>query len=91
MGIFGGGKTILLFGLPPGYTSSRNRFCSLNMWPPKNMVLAEFFKPMEKRAKPLRSSLQRYFYLPGHSGVSEVDSLLRERPGAFPFDMEDKF
>jgi hypothetical protein len=55
------------------------------------MFLAEFFKPTEKTAKSLRSAFLNIFYLPGHSGVSEADSLLRERPGAFPFDMEDKF
>jgi len=45
---------------------------------------------MKKTAKVLRSSLEKYFYLPGHSAVSETDLLQRERPGAFPFDMEDE-
>jgi hypothetical protein len=52
------------------------------------MFLAEFFKPMEKTAKFLSGSLEKIGYFPGHSGVSEAGSLLRERPGAFPFDME---
>jgi hypothetical protein len=60
------------------------------MKPPKNMFLAEFFKQMKKTAKVSRSSLAINFYLPGHSAVSDTDSLLRERPGAFPFDMEDE-
>jgi hypothetical protein len=55
------------------------------------MFLAEFFKEMKKTAKVLRSSLEINCQLPGHSEVSETDSLLRERPGAFPFDMENKF
>jgi hypothetical protein len=55
------------------------------------MFLAEFFKEMKKSAKVLRSSLEINCPLPGHSEVSETDSLLRERPGAFPFDMENTF
>jgi hypothetical protein len=55
------------------------------------MSLAEFFKEMKKTAKVLRSSLEINGQLPGHSEVSETDSLQRERPGAFPFNMENKF
>jgi hypothetical protein len=54
----GGGKTTLLFGLPPGYTSSRKRFCSLNMEPPKNIFLAESFRRIQKMKKSARSSLE---------------------------------
>jgi hypothetical protein len=58
------------------------------MKPPKNISLAEFFKQMKKMAKVSRNSLAINFYLPGHGAVSEADSILRERLGAFPFDME---
>jgi len=57
---------------------------------PKDMFLAESFEQMKKTAKLSRSSLELNCYLPGHNEVSETDSLLRERPGTFPFDMEDK-
>jgi hypothetical protein len=36
--ILGGGKTTLLLGLPPVFTSSRKRYCSLIMMPPKNVA-----------------------------------------------------
>src|SRR4029077_10354023 len=89
--ILGGGKTKLHFGLPPGYTSSRKRYCSLNMKPPKNIFLAEFCKQMKKTAKVPRSSLAINFYLPGHCAVSDTDSLLRERLGQSLSTWKTKF
>jgi hypothetical protein len=60
------------------------------MNPPKNMFVAESFRQMKKTATVLRSSLEKNCYLPGHNEVSKADLLPRERPGTFPFDMEDK-
>jgi hypothetical protein len=60
------------------------------MKPPINIFLAEFFKQMKKTAKGPQCLLDINFYLPGHGGVSETESLMRERLGAIPFDMEDK-
>jgi hypothetical protein len=54
------------------------------------MFFAESFQQMKKTAKFYRKSLEINFYLQGHNGVSETGSLLRERLGAFPFDVEDE-
>jgi hypothetical protein len=60
------------------------------MKPPDINVPSRILQTNEENCKVLSKLTRKIFYLPGHSEVSKTGSLLRERPGAFPFDMEDK-
>src|SRR5216683_6541323 len=60
---WGGGKITLLFGLPPEYTSSRKRYCSLIMKPPKNMLLAESAKRIKGNGRAFTTLNRNKFLL----------------------------
>src|ERR1700688_1060125 len=69
LAISGAGNTTLFFGLPPRYTSSRNRFWSVNMMPPKNMLLAESFQRMTKWKNPLEADSKKFLFARTRRGV----------------------
>src|SRR5216684_8282690 len=56
--ILGGANTTSPFGLPPEYTCSKKRYCSLNMKPPQNMFVAKSCNRMKKNGT-VRSKLTR--------------------------------
>jgi len=60
------------------------------MSPPDINIVSRILQTNEENGKVPSKFTRKNFYLPGHSEVSEAGSLLRERPGTFPFDMEDK-
>src|ERR1019366_10686750 len=62
----GGGNTTLLFTLPPGYTFSKNRFCSVSMMPPrKNINFFENKNTYEENGKVFSKFTRNIFALAG--------------------------
>jgi len=60
------------------------------MMPPDINASFRIRRAKEKTAAFSISTLEKSFYLPGHGEVSEAGPLPREKPGTFPFDMEDE-